>query len=300
MKICNINLSDYSNLGHRMAEAITQQGVQCDNYVLKPHAFGYRGERLVRREELKEITGKYDVVQIMHSNYELLHDIDLSRKITVWHTGTPYRRQPEIMNGIFNPVVKKSFYDSCEFETLGMKNPVYALGCIDVSRFNFQYTKGRQFIFGHFPSNHANKGTKEINEVMHELNGITYHHDIHPTNYEANLCRIRNCDVYIEMLAMEQNGRQYGSFGLTALEAAAMGKVVITNLSNYKIYEETYGNPCLVLCDTQEELKEEVLRLNEFSTGELRGLQLEAFAWVKRHHDYEPSGKRLIKELSEL
>lgn len=303
MRICNLNFSDYSNLSQRMAEAITAQGIQCDSYAIKPHAFGYGSQsKIIKANEITEIVRKYDVIQIMHSCSELMRFIPniRGRRITVWHTGTNYRKGHLTINKAFNKIVRKSFYDSCEFETLGMKNPVYCLGCIDVSQFGFQYAKGRNFIFGHFPSNHLNKGTKEINEVMDELHGLVYNHSTLTTNYESNLNRIRNCDIYIEMMAPMQGDNVYGSFGLTALEAAAMGKVVITNLSNYKLYEQTYGNPCLVLCETKEELKEELLRLNEFSTADLRAMQLESFAWVKKYHDYRPTAERIIKELSEL
>lgn len=297
MRICNISIQDYSNFGYNISKAIRSCGVECDSFFVLPHPFGYENEgQQISIESIKKITKKYDVVQVMHSHLSIYKMVDKSKKITVWHTGTGYRQEKERLNSYFNPIVSKSFYDSSEFHNTGMKNEAYVFGCLDCSKFPYYPPKRKPYKFAHYPSNPLKKGTDIINAIAKKTR-INYSHSIDKVNHVQQIKRMMDCDIYIELFMPYQKDEVYGSFGVTAIEAAAMGKVVITNNMGRDIYQKTYGDCALQICNTESELEEKILELNDMPIEELIKLQLNTMDWVRNNHDLIPTGKRILKEL---
>jgi hypothetical protein len=299
MRVVNICIDDYANFSHENARCLRSVGVDCLDFKLLPHSFCYNTESTIVDVHgmLKQIM-QADLVQLFHSDSNLLR-YAIKKPMVVWHTGTRYRQQSQKLNQLFNRHVQHSFIALGEFAGKGAKNEVYSVGAIDTE--NILPRPGLlndKIIVGHYPSNPHIKGTDIINKIVGSIDiDFEYGHSMHHTTYKDQLQRMQLCDIYLELFAHSQNGKPYGSWGITALEAAAMGKVVFTNHTTKDVYKKAYGvYPGLEICNTQDLFKsrlEEVLADRDL----IMILQAETRQWVVDHHSYEATGKRLKKIL---
>ena len=119
--------------------------------------------------------------------------------------------------------------------------------------FNFRPDTNKLTI-GHWPSTKSVKGTPLILQTLGELlsKGFRFKY-VGVTNlqekwqgskdfvpWEENIKRMQNVDIYIETINLKINGKKFGEWGNTCLEAAACGAVVCTNCLEHKKYEEEY------------------------------------------------------------
>jgi len=300
MKILNICSHDHANFSHDNANALTHSGSRCDDFKLHPHKFGYPSQsRLIKHHEVKQIVGNYDIVQIFHSCEASLRLVlqGKPKRIFVWHTGSLYRQGSDRLNQIFNPHVEKSFIALGEFAGLGAKNEIYSVGAIDTERLAPTKTGiSTPLSIMHLPSKPAVKGTDAILEMMGQLTGeFDFQYKLDSCPYQDNLDLMQECDIYIELFAPEQLGKPYGSWGITALEAAAMGKVVITQHLNHEAYTETYGIwPCLYTCIDEQNFNTKMQMLIN-NPEEVVNSQRRTLNWVKKYHSYSATGQRLKK-----
>jgi hypothetical protein len=300
MKILNICSHDHANFSHDNANALTHAGSICHDFKLHPHKFGYPSQsRLIKHHEVRQIVGNYDVVQIMHSCEASLRLVlqGKPKRIFVWHTGSLYRQGSDRLNAIFNPHVEKSFIALGEFAGLGAKNEIYSVGAIDTERLA-PTKKGisTPLSIMHLPSKPEVKGTPAILEMMGQLTGsFDFQYKLDSCPYQENLDLMQESDIYIELFAPEQLGRPYGSWGITALEAAAMGKVVFTQHLTIEVYKEAYGEyPKLVSCRDEKDFTE-TLQLLIDNTHNVADWQKQTLNWVKKYHSYLATGQRLRK-----
>lgn len=297
MKIVNICSDDWANFSYDNAMALASIGVDCKSYKLNKHVFGYKNEsELVSLEKMREIIAHADIVNYIHGSISLFNatfGASSNKKIIVTYTGSAYRNAPEQHNEIFNPGVSLSLTDQCEFLNLGGKNIKYISTAIDLNNFpEPDFTLNAPYVFGHFPSNPEVKGTKEIINMMEMIN-VPLIYANQNVSHEQQINRMKKCDIYIELFKPELNGRPYGCFGVTAFEAAAMGKIVITNNVNYKVYEESYGWCALCIANTPQEFYLSVKYLQSASKEEIELRKKESYKWIKDTHSYEASGKYL-------
>ena len=71
------------------------------------------------------------------------------------------------------------------------------------------------------------------------------------------------------MFNINQGKRKYGEWGITALEAAALGKIVVTNFLSIDRYKIEYGDCPLVVCNTIDQLKDNISELSKMSKEEI-------------------------------
>jgi hypothetical protein len=84
---------------------------------------------------------------------------------------------------------------------------------------------------------------------------------------------------------------------MTALEAAALGKIVVTCFKNRESYEKRYG-PCPIhSSNTPNELFGVVKHLIGTPTGELIEKKRWARQWVETQHGLKATGERLKEVL---
>jgi hypothetical protein len=213
MKIINVCVNDYANFSHDNAKALRSVGIDCEDYVVKPHSLAYKEQStILTKEKIGEKTRKADIVQIMHSDFRILPFIDKSKKLIVWITGTRYRQAPKEMNKIFNPIVDKSILALGEFWGLGAKKQIYCIGAVDTDKLQPVYNEGK-FVIGHYPSGSTDKGTEKINEVMTILkkkHNFEYHTG-ERVPYKEQVERLKKCDIYIDVIANKQGNKPYGS-----------------------------------------------------------------------------------------
>ena len=93
------------------------------------------------------------------------------------------------------------------------------------------------------------------------------------------------------------DGRPYGSFGTTAAEAAAMGKVVVTQNLYADFYEREYGDCPLILARTEQEFIDKIKWLNTLEPSEMLKLQEAHRQWAVNKHSFKATGERIKKIL---
>jgi len=306
-KIISVCDSDWANASYEYTQAMRNVGLNATSYKMIPHHFGYEGESeiLENQFEMEEVIKHADIVQIMHSNIWLLRLCKKlnKKKVYVYHTGTTYRRDPEKINAAFNPSIIRAFTDQTEFIRTGMKNEYYFTSPINENKFRYSEFKSDKITIAHFPSSTEIKGTKTINRIVNSLKktyDFNYIVDGTHVCHSDQMERMSNCDIYIELFSPILNGKQYGCFGVTALEAAALGKIVVTNHTTAHIYKQFYGcTTPFVTPITERDLYLCLEKLLKTPENLLRIKKLETRQWLEKYHSYQATGL-IIKNLLKL
>ena len=300
MKVIFCSYNDYSNFAYSLSESLKSVGINSKSLALTPHPFNYEKTSLVVNhitmiDEMKEA----DIIIIAHSSEHILSLCkDFGKRLFVIHTGTPYRQEPERMNSIFNPVCERILFDSPEFDSLIQKEERnYIAGAIDTDKIKFSDYHNSVLTFAHYPNKPETKGTAKIIEMMKEFQ-VKFIYDTTDVNHEHNLKRISECDVYIELFAPKQKDKVYGSFGVTAFEAAAMGKIVITNSMYHNVYRANYGSCELSVANDEEFFKAWIKYYQNTSLEKIKEYKILNRNWIVENHSYNATGKYLIKVLN--
>lgn len=288
--VLNICSHDHANFMYDMTEAMKSVGIECMAVKRFEHDFKYQKECPVWSSDMiRDVVAKADIVQIFHSDTASLKLAGNKPKI-VYHTGTAYRQKPVELNAIFvkcKPVVALG-----EFMALASKNTTYIVGAIDSDKYKMLRAKAK-FRFGHFPSNPKVKGTEDVKRL---LNGIAVINEVKCSHAEY-IKRLQSVDVVVEMFSPFQFNKPYGSWGITCLEAAAIGRVVLTQNISKNVYESNYGSSPILLANTESEFKEHVNRLKSISREELNLMQKDHKNWVEEKHSYKATGEYIKKHI---
>lgn len=307
MKVLSISYDDHSNFMFNNCQALQSVGISAFSVKRVKHAFGYKEEsKVVSTREIERLIQKYDIIQLFHSDATWLdYAFNLGKRVVVYHTGTAYRMNPDHVNSLFNDKVERSFTDQCEFIGLGMKNETYIATAIDTDKIKAPILS--QFpipLFAHYPSNPGTKGTDKIREMLEYVfegdstGDECFDIQIDKLPHEQQLERMRNCFCYIELFAPTQNSRPYGCFGVTAFEAAALGRMVITNNIRPDVYERVYG-PCkLIIANTEREFISTIMNIMDEDPVDLYGKMQRTRDWVVRNHSFQATGMYLKKCLN--
>lgn len=302
MKIINLSYDDYANFSYNNCMALRSVGIDCNSYKRIRHQFGYEDQcKIVSMDQILDLIKDADIVQLMHSDNTWLNICaDLGKRVVVYHTGTAYRNNPDNMNTFFNPIVEKCFTDQCEFIGLGMKNETYTTVAIDTDKFKpLPWLVSGPFTIGHYPSNPEVKGTVSIVQMIKKLkqpNKFVY--AIDRVNHVSQIRRMSQCDIYIEMFKPILNCRPYGCYGVTAFEAASMGKIVITNNIREDVYYNYYQvEPALFIANTENTFLSLVDDILNSSKDEIKKMQQYSREWVIEKHSYKAIGERIAREL---
>jgi hypothetical protein len=297
-----ISANDYANFSHDMAKSLRTVYPDTLDLTLHAHKFHYPSEStLVSKSIMLHQIKQASQVHIMHSEPFLLEMVlsTTQRNIVVWHTGTRYRQEPERFNALFNPHVKMSILALGEFWNLGAKNQQYMVGAVDTDRLQPSPTQSPTRI-KHLPSNPIVKGTDEILKIMSEITGeYDFQYKLDPCDYDQQLELMKECEIYIELFAPTQDGKPYGSFGITALEAAALGKVVLTQHNSKAVYFEQYGIDTPFESYSDRRLYKQSIQMLVNAPSMVATLQRRTREWVVLNHSYVATGARLAKLLKD-
>lgn len=309
MRVINICREDYANYGYEIAESMKLVGIDAEQFVLRRHAFGYvKQGTFATVARIIEECEKADVIQVMHTDdvmYNIVLPFHKKKPIVVWHTGTRYRQNPERYNLLWNRVASKIVCCLGEFMDMGCKNPVFFNMTINTDEYEPNYKTQTPLVFSHYPSNPIVKGTATVKKLLSETRNnntgkMLCSVDTNIIRHDRSMVRMRRCDVYVEMMATEQNGKRYGSFGTTALEAAAIGKIVVTNDTDAHIYKKYYGDCALHICNTVDEMRNKLHELANKTVPEIVELKKQSRLWVEKNHSRKSSGMRMIKLLKSM
>jgi len=286
-------INDWANLGYMFSRCLRAVGVPSCAVAYRPHEFyDEQATILQSNDEYLLYAGSAEAVVLMHSEpmrIQAPHTFKVyqDREIWVFHGGTAYRRNYKMLNQIFQDV-KGTLIQTGDLLGLGAVNEHWILPpfneCIKP---DYKY---RGHKFAHFPRHPQIKGSDVIQQT---LSGKSFACDAKLLKWDDNIRRMRECDIYIEQLAPPYE------WGITALEAAALGKVVITQFQSLGRYEQEYGDCELIVANNAEELKEAVEMVSGWSRARLQHKKRRTRRWVEKNHSYLAVGRRLKKLLNE-
>ena len=298
MKLGLLTSDDYANFQYDIYKSLQSVGVDVIARKIARHIFSYENQcEIITPNNIRETYKDCDIVIITHSCWQLMELLD-NKLIIPLHTGTPYRSNPELVNEKF----KESPFSIIalpEFQTLA-PNPKYLVGAVE-SDWAVRDIVGRRVRVGHFPSNPDVKGTEDIVRILRNAENCEFIYSTERVSHAENLKRIYDCDIYVEMLASTQGGKPYGSFGITGLEAAAMGKIVITQAINDNgLYNDTYGVNMLNFVKDELGLKKTLSSLLQYKGDYLTGQMESTKEWMEKNHSYKATGTKLMSYINGL
>lgn len=255
--------------------------------------------------EIAELVKGAKVVHFTASTF-IDTGIDLSQKhVVVQHGGSTYRKNPVACNNVFNEFVDHTIIQCPDLLGLGAKSEHLIYYPVDTDLLQPDYhMHGGKLIVGHFPSSPEVKGTKKIVEVIDNLyadrkfgSKFIYvgsrSNKVRMYPWLENLTKMRQCDIIIETCNPIIKSKTFGEWGNTAIEAAALGKIVITNSLRKDVYEKEYGDIALNIANNPEEIEKILKVLLSKSTYELLEMKTRTREWVVKNHSIKATAKRL-------
>jgi len=295
MKIGLLMSQDWANFGYGIYKSLQAVGSDVIGHKIGRHLFSYEEQLdVITPNQVKDIYKDCNLIILVHSDWELIELLPQGSNVINFATGTKYRSNPELINSKFNAPI--SLIALPEFQTLA-PNPKYLVGAVE-SDWAIKDIIGRRIRVGHFPSNPDIKGTEDIIRIISGMD-CEFIYSTERVSHTENLKRIYDCDIYVEMLASTQGGKPYGSFGITALEAAAMGKIVITQAINDNgLYENVYGINMLNFVKDELGLKKTLSSLLQYKGDYLTGQMELTKEWMEKNHSYKATGIKLMGYLN--
>lgn len=309
MKVTLCANGDWANVGYEYAEALKAVGIDAQLLKLREHSFNYEptGEIVSLGIMKDEIMGS-DIVVIMHSDAGLLKILQednilptLKRfggKVVAFHGGTVYRQDSEKFHKDYGQLIDATIIQTFDLLNKGAKNEHWILPPVDLDRIqpDFSFKNKDKLVLGHFPSGVRWKNTTLISNTIESLDQskVEYLHSLEKIDNHSNLLRINECDIYVEHQQYTQRGKIYGEFGVACLEAAALGKIVVTCSNAKNEYERQYDNCPLVISNSPERLRRVLdILINYMPGNSLLVLKKRHRRWVETYHSYRAIGKRL-------
>lgn len=312
MDVLFISKADYSNVGYLFSKALQAVGMEAEAWAIRPSPRVYAEHALIFKdiEQLRGHIKKAKAITFMHSQW--FDRVDYSGKpLYVFHGGSRYRMQPQRHNEIFNGMVEKSIIQTGDLLDLGAVNQVWILPCVDIDTLNRMTLRldwhDSRYVFCHYPHKSYVKGTEGIHTVLSKLrtekapcvneNGWEFYINDQIVPWQDNLARIVGCDIYVEACKPFLGTQPYGEWGLSALEAAALGKIVVTHFRSYDRYLKEYGECPLQVANDVEEFESVVRKLLLMKRNEINDLKHAHLEWAKKFHSFEAVGKRLMEKV---
>ena len=268
---------------------------------------GHIKDPVLRVPQLKPITDAAKCIHFIASRIIDTGTDPRTKKIVMQHGGRFYRTNHEVLNELIDPYVDANIIQMPDLMGLGAKNEHLIYFSVDTDYIQPSYETGYdKLIIGHFPSLSTEKGTDKIIRIVerfkedNETNGKFLYDGIEKADKEVQtiwfnqLQRMGACDVIVDVCAETAQNKPYGEWGNTAFEAAALGKVVITNSHRVDMYEREYGcKPSMRIANTEEEVEKNLRELIVLPKGKLFKEKQAAREWVVKKHSIESTSRRM-------
>jgi glycosyltransferase involved in cell wall biosynthesis len=326
MDVLILTKYDWSNTGWRFFKCLQHLGV--DVLMLKGsfHPFFYpeqapihpllaqsNGILFHRVPELKWLTEEAKVVHYIASTFIDTGTDFFSKKVVMQHGGKAYRQDPDALNKIYNQFADVTILQSPDLLGYGANDEQWVYYPVDTDFIQPDFKRrSKNLIIGHFPSIPHKKGTDQIVKVIEKLEKNTtlagrfrYVGARNPDQFEKtgicmwtdNLKRMAGCDIIIETMLPEVQGHKFGEWGNTALEAAAMGKIVVTNSFSSDLYDKEFGRSALKIANNPDALGATLHLILTLSDKGIENLKEESRAWVERNHSIPATANRLFENI---
>jgi len=301
MNVLLLAVSDWAGMGSLLCQSLCKVGVNAKIHTTKRGKYKHPSVSINRNQAL-DFSKKCHVIQYMHSVKHPLNINLKNKKVVVFHGGGKFRFDYKNICKIFNPIVDCSIIQTYDLFGLGAKNEIWLLPPIDNDKIKPIYeTKGNRIIVGHYPSSALGKGSDNVNKIINNIRGkvpdFEYRYSSERVSWDKQIKRMSQVDIYIERMSLKnwKNSVSYrtGVWGITALEAAALGKVVVTNFYGKKIYRKQYGEYALQVADSEKQMEKLLIKLLSLPKKELMILKQNTRKWVEEKHSLESIGNRL-------
>ena len=304
MKVLIVARNDYGNVGHSLDMALRSVGV--DSICLKSvnHKLKYlKQAKIYTKESLKHHAERADIIQFMHSestNLGIGSQFNGRKGIAVFHGGSTYRNSFNYYNSLWNGRAKVTLIQTGDLLNKGAKNEIWFLPPIDTEGLRPSYSKAGIRIISHCPSTGA-KGTNEFNRIMAKfkndpkLKNKFIYKPGRRTDWVPNIKRMKQCDIYFDACCLKLKGKTYGEWGISALEACCLGKVVVSHFLSVDRYKKEFGKECPIQhANNMKQVEQQIRRLILMPEDEFIDLQKRTREWVVENHSYKVVGKRLV------
>jgi hypothetical protein len=276
---------------------------------------------------MKKYADEFKAVVLMQSRSPGFFAVEKRswQKWAVFHGTNPF--QPSWVD--FNKICDVQFCQTSDMLGHGLVNEQWLIPPVDTEYIKPIFSesetiKSKGLIFGHNARHGGTKGTPFINEIMEKFRGrCTFESSSEVTvggiiPWSENIKRMGKYDVYIlalgipimlekEQLAINSNGVEYytklswttltGEWGITALETAALGKIVVAQFAGISRYEKEFNCVCPFVVIEADHLDIAIEKVLSFSPEKIVEIQRQTRKWVEDAHSYKPTGLRLKKFL---
>jgi glycosyltransferase involved in cell wall biosynthesis len=290
---------DWANHAYLMQECLRSVGIDAKAVTTHANKRTYIKQAYLCNSQFEvDIFFKdYDIIIFMHSQF-ISTTVDISKKkILVMHTGTTYRRRTKEILRMFNPIVDVSL-TAGDLYGKGCKNEKYIVVPIDITLIKPKLEKNKKLVFAHYPSGY--KGGDIICRVMEKFPEVSFNYDSTVVPWDEQIKRMSECDVYIEDCKEKQYGRYRSGFGVTGLEAAALGKLLVSRVTYLDIYEKIIGKAGVIVANNEIELKRIVKDILSWSDSALDQKRKKCREWIEKYHSFTAVGESLISIFKEI
>jgi hypothetical protein len=314
---------DWANTGWRFFKCLQYLELNAMMFKGEMHPFCYP-EQGVIHPAIQEAEGGFPLWRVPELAHFVNHSrvihftsssiidtgVDLRNKnVVLQHSGNGYREGHPGMNKTFNPFVDATIIQMPDLLGLGAKNEHLIYFPVDTDFIQPVYKRqSDKLIIGHYPSMQRFKGSQEILNLIEKLEAekdlkdrFIYRGPRDPGNLDnldiaiwtEHLKRVAHCDVIIDVFNPVVRGNQYGEWGNTSFEAAAMGKLVVTNSLRFDEYTKNYGDCELNIANNISELESVLRKLITMNPEELAQKRVKTRHWVELKHSIPATANRL-------
>lgn len=302
MKVLLLSMNDWAGLGSILTKSLRSVGVDARIYTSNKGKYKHPSLS-IRKSEMLKFSEECDVIQFMHSEKPNVNINLKGKKVVVFHGGGRFRNKYKEVCSIFNPIVDASLIQTYDLFNLGAKNEIWLLPPFDTLSVKPVYeTKGDKIIVGHYPSSTYGKGSDTINRMIKHIKELVpefeYRYSPDHVSWKDQIKRMSEVDIYIERMSMnkiEKGGAlmRTGVWGMTALEAASLGKIVVTNFYGRKYYKKEFGSYALQVANSEKDMTELLIKLLTTPKADLMPLKIASRKWVTENHSLKVVGERL-------
>ncbi len=307
---------DWANTGYRFVKCMEMVGLNVIALKGIKHKYDYPDQTAVtpqlggkvysrhpitiKAPELKPLAESAKVIHF-HASTFVDMGVDLTKKkVVVQHGGSTYRKAPDDCDKVFNEFANVTIMQFPMYMVHNPVNPVLVYYPVDTDRLQPDFTRKGKLRIGHFPSTGIAKGTEHIEEVCCSLSKLPdykdrfeYTIDTNNLPWDRHMERMNQYDIIIETVKDVYHGQKFGEWGNTALEAAALGKIVVTNCHSSELYRREYGDCALQIANDRPQLMDTLKRLLYLTDKEIGALRHESRQWAEDKHGMKPTADRL-------
>jgi glycosyltransferase involved in cell wall biosynthesis len=313
---------DHANTGWRTMKCLQSLGLEVVFLKGHYHPFMYPEQGCVHPSLLEAFNGqkmfpppRVPELKRIADNAKILHFIASAfvdtgtnlkqKKVVMQHGGATYRVNHETINNNLNPYISASAVQMPDLMGLGAKNEHLIFFSVDTDYLKPEYQRhSDSIIIGHFPSASAYKGTSDFLEVISSFKEGSFEYmgcdgeTMQLYIWLDVLKAMRQCDVILDVLAPKAQGRTYGEWGNIAFEAAALGKIVITNSSNIEMYKREYGCvPAMRIANSKGEVERHLREIISMTPEQMLNERKAAREWVEENHSIKATANRYWEKI---